>query len=86
MTSSGGRDILHGIMCLAIPIQITELLGDERAAGTQLGVRVEFSTAVLDNPQPGDHVLVHAGMAIQKLDDDEALETLEIWKALQEAE
>jgi len=73
-------------MCLAIPIQITELLDDEQAAGAQLGVRVQFSTAVLENPQIGDYVLVHAGMAIQKLDDEEALETLEVWKDLQEAE
>ncbi len=73
-------------MCLAIPIQITEILDDEQAAGAQLGVHVQFSTAVLENPQIGDYVLVHAGMAIQKLDDEEALETLEVWKELQETE
>lgn len=72
-------------MCLAIPIQMTEILGDEEAAGTQMGVRVQFSTAVLENPQIGDYVLVHAGMAIQKLDDEEALETLAVWADLQEA-
>ncbi len=70
-------------MCLAIPIQIEEIQADEQALGAQLGVRVQFSTAVIENPQVGEYVLVHAGMAIQKLDEAEALETLAIWADIQ---
>jgi len=70
-------------MCLAVPIQITEILADEQAMGTQLGVHIQFSTAVIENPEIGDYVLVHAGLAIQKLDEAEAFETLEIWKDIQ---
>ena len=70
-------------MCLAIPIQIEEILADEQAMGGQLGVRVQFSTAVIDSPQVGDYVLVHAGIAIQKLDEAEALETLAVWDDIQ---
>lgn len=70
-------------MCLAIPIQITCILADEQAEGAQLGVHVQFSTAVVENPQVGDYVLVHAGIAIQKLDEADALETLAVWDDIQ---
>jgi len=73
-------------MCLAIPIRIEEILPDEQALGAQSGVRVHFSTAVVENPAVGDYVLVHAGMAIQKLDEDEALETLAVWAEIQDGE
>ncbi len=71
-------------MCLAIPIQISRLSGDEQAEGTQQGVVLPFSTAVIENPQVGDYVLVHAGIAIQKLDEADALETLAVWAELQQ--
>ncbi len=70
-------------MCLAIPIQIDEIQADEQALGAQLGVRIQFSTAVIENPKVGDYVLVHAGIAIQKLDDADALETLAVWADIQ---
>jgi hydrogenase expression/formation protein HypC len=34
----------------------------------------------------GDYVLVHAGYAIQKMDEKEALETLSLWNEILEAE
>jgi hydrogenase expression/formation protein HypC len=70
-------------MCLAIPIQITRTLPDEQAEGAQLGVHIQFSTIVVENPQVGDYVLVHAGIAIQKLDEADALETLAVWADIQ---
>lgn len=73
-------------MCLAIPIQITRVLADEQAEGAQLGVHVQFSTAVVENPRIGDYVLVHAGIAIQKLDEADALETLAVWDDIQGGE
>ena len=73
-------------MCLAIPIQIDEIQADEQAFGSQLGVRIQFSTAVIENPRIGDYVLVHAGIAIQKLDEADALETLAVWADIQGGE
>jgi hydrogenase expression/formation protein HypC len=70
-------------MCLAIPIKIIQILPDEQASGAQLGVQIQFSTAVVENPQIGDYVLVHAGIAIQKLDEADALETLAVWADIQ---
>ncbi len=46
------------------------------------GVQREASLMMIDDVQVGDYVLIHAGFAIEKIDDDEAQLTL---KALREA-
>jgi hydrogenase expression/formation protein HypC len=69
-------------MCLAVPIRVVELLGNQRAVGEQMGVQVEFSTALLESIDLGDYVLVHTGIAIETLDEAEAQETLSIWNEL----
>jgi hydrogenase expression/formation protein HypC len=69
-------------MCLAVPIKVVELLEGQKAIGEQLGVQVEFSTALLENPKIGDYVLVHTGIAIETLDEADAHETLAIWNEL----
>ncbi len=70
-------------MCLAVPIKVVELLGGGMAVGEQLGVQIEFSTALLDQVELGQYVLVHTGIAIEALDESEAQETLAIWDELQ---
>ena len=40
-------------MCLAVPIKVVELRDGDRAVGEQLGVQVEFSTALLDEVAAG---------------------------------
>ena len=70
-------------MCLAVPIKVVELLDEQMAVGEQLGVQVEFSTALLDEVKIGDYVLVHTGIAIETLDENEANETLAVWNELQ---
>ena len=66
-------------MCLAVPIKVIELLDGQLGVGEQLGVQVEFSTALLDEVKIGDYVLVHTGIAIETLDEKEARETLAVW-------
>jgi hydrogenase expression/formation protein HypC len=39
---------------------------------------------LLESPRLGDYVLVHAGFAIQKVDEKEALETLQLWREILE--
>ncbi|MCF7818604.1 MAG: HypC/HybG/HupF family hydrogenase formation chaperone [Kiritimatiellales bacterium] len=63
-------------------MKVVELLDGQMAVGEQLGVQVEFSTALLDDVKLGDYVLVHTGIAIETLDEDEAQETLNIWNEL----
>lgn len=70
-------------MCLAVPIRVVELLEGQMALGEQLGVQIQFSTALLEAVEVGDYVLVHTGIAIETLDEAEANETLSIWNDLQ---
>ena len=70
-------------MCLAVPVKVVEVLDGQMAVGEQLGVQVEFSTALLEDIREGIYVLVHTGIAIETLDEDEARETLAVWNALQ---
>ena len=69
-------------MCLAVPVKVVELLEGQMAIGKQLGVQLEFSTALLDEAKVGSYVLVHTGIAIEVIDEAEAQETLSIWNAL----
>lgn len=52
-------------MCLAIPAKIIECRG-EWARVEVGGVEREVNVAFVDDPQPGDYVLLHAGFAIRK--------------------
>ena len=70
-------------MCLAVPIRVVELLEGQMALGEQLGVQIQFSTALLESVEVGDFVLVHTGIGIEILDENEAHETLSIWNELQ---
>lgn len=69
-------------MCLAVPVKVVELLDGQMAVGEQMGVQVEFSTALLDDVKLGDYVLVHTGIAIDTIDEADAQETLAIWNEL----
>lgn len=74
-------------MCLAVPMQITHRDGDSIVAEID-GVSREASLMMLgEDVQVGDYVLIHAGFAISRLDEAEALETLSLMReclALQE--
>lgn len=62
-------------MCLAIPSKIVEI-NDNMGVIDVAGVQREASLLLLEAPQVGDWVIVHAGFAIQKLDDAAAQESL----------
>ena len=72
-------------MCLAVPMKIVELK-DMEAIVELGGVRRSVSLTLLteDTLQVGDYVIVHAGFAIQKLDDDDARERLILLKEMRE--
>ncbi len=64
-------------MCLGIPMLIVEKNGNDAVAESG-GVRKTIRLDLIDTAAIGDYVLIHAGYAIEKLDTDEALETLEL--------
>jgi hydrogenase expression/formation protein HypC len=63
-------------MCLAIPVEVLEILPDDRAVVSLDGVRKDISIALLDAVQPGDFVILHVGYALSRLDPEEARKTL----------
>ncbi|MEO0080861.1 MAG: HypC/HybG/HupF family hydrogenase formation chaperone [candidate division WOR-3 bacterium] len=64
-------------MCLAIPVRITELRGD-MAVGEVGGIEREISVLMTPDVRVGDYVIVHAGFALQIVDQEEAKENLRI--------
>ena len=68
-------------MCLAIPTRIVELLPGAQARVSLDGVMKTISTALLDDLAVGDYVILHVGYALVKVDEDEALRTLELLRA-----
>jgi len=67
-------------MCLAVPLQILEIEGQEALCG-HAGLEVRARLDLLEDPAPGDWVLIHAGFAITKVHPQEAEET---WALLAE--
>jgi hydrogenase expression/formation protein HypC len=64
-------------MCLAVPARIIELKACEAVIEIR-GVRRRCNVAFIEAPAAGDHVLVHAGFAIQKWSDEDVREYEEI--------
>jgi len=67
-------------MCLAVPMKVVEREGDKGVAELQ-GVTREVALHFVD-AQVGDYILVHAGFAIQKVDEESALETIELFRSM----
>jgi hydrogenase expression/formation protein HypC len=64
-------------MCLAVPVRIVSIDGDE--AETEIaGVRRRASIALTPEARVGDYVLLHTGYAIGVVDEAEAEETLKL--------
>ena len=64
-------------MCLAVPVKIVSIDGDE--AETEVaGVRRRVSIALTPEAKVGNYVLLHTGYAIGVIDEAEAEETLKL--------
>ena len=71
-------------MCLAIPLQLIEINGNA-AIGEAMGMRREIRVDFIEKPKVGDYVIVHAGFAIERLPEQQALEDLEAWEEVRDA-
>lgn len=76
-------------MCLAIPGRIVEVQENEnellRTARVDFsGVVKNVSLACTPQARTGEYVLVHAGMALETIDEEEARRTLELFEELGE--
>ena len=72
-------------MCLAVPSKIIEI-NDNIAKVDVDGVIRETSLMLMEDAKIGDYVIVHAGFAINKVDEDAALQTIKDLKSFLAAE
>lgn len=71
-------------MCLGIPARILET-GDGTAIVELGGVRREISVMLIDDASVGEWVIVHAGFAIERLSEQEAEQTLALFREIADA-
>ncbi len=71
-------------MCLAMPMKINKIEGSLaqcEAGGLTQDIRIDF----IRDAHPGDYVMVHAGFAIEKMSEKEALENMELLEEIKNA-
>lgn len=70
-------------MCLAIPGKILEINGNSALVDFD-GIKKNVIIALVQNPEVGKYVIVHAGYVIEIMDEKDALEAVEQWKEIAE--
>jgi hydrogenase expression/formation protein HypC len=66
-------------MCIAIPSKIVKIENNMATIDVD-GAKREASLLLLDDPKVGDYVIVHAGFAIHKINEADALESLKLMR------
>lgn len=75
------NEMEYNIMCLAIPLKVVNMEGNV-AIVEESGIRRDVRLDLMEGVGVGDYVLVHAGFAIQKLNESEAAETLDLMREI----
>lgn len=70
-------------MCVAIPGKVIEIYEGESLIDFGK-IKKRVNTFFIDNIQLGDYVLIHAGCGIEKVSEEEAIETMDIFKSISE--
>ena len=68
-------------MCLAIPGKILEITENSALVDFD-GIKQKVIIALIQNPEIGKYVIVHAGYAIEMMNEEEAKVAIEQWKEL----
>ena len=72
-------------MCLAIPVKVLRI--DGSLAEVELGGNIMAAdVSLLEEVKVGDYVIMHAGIAIEKYDEEEAEKTLDLIRQISELE
>ncbi|MFP4546929.1 MAG: HypC/HybG/HupF family hydrogenase formation chaperone [Fidelibacterota bacterium] len=69
-------------MCLAVPMKVKKISGNNAIAEVNQ-VEYDVNVTMMENLKVGDYVIVHAGFAIEIMDEKEAQETLALWHNMQ---
>jgi len=70
-------------MCLAIPGKIVSIDGHTALVDFD-GIEQKIIIALVLNPEVGKYVIVHAGYAIEQMEEKDAIEAIEQWKEIAE--
>jgi len=68
-------------MCLAIPAKIIKI-ENRTAISDMMGNEVRADISVMPDVKVGDYILIHAGFAIQRIDERDAQETLTLFQQM----
>jgi hydrogenase expression/formation protein HypC len=71
-------------MCLSLPARIISIEGDMGQVSVG-GVVFRAGLQMVEGVKVGDYVLLHAGFAIEKMKEEEAMETLRLLKEMEES-
>ena len=71
-------------MCLAVPLKIVEIDG-LNTVGEVEGLRRRMRLDFIKEPKLGEYVIVHAGFAIERLPEKQALEDIAEWAEVENA-
>jgi len=72
-------------MCLSIPSKIVVIDEDNVATVDTMGVKRQVSLDLMpDEVAVGDYILIHVGFAMSKIDEEEALQSLEAYQEILE--
>ena len=69
-------------MCLAVPMKLIKIEGEMGLVEVG-GVQREVELQLMEDVKAGDYLIVHAGFAIQKLNEKDALETLALFREME---
>lgn len=72
-------------MCLAVPGKIVSVQSPENALVDLGGIEKTINVSLIEDPRPGEWVIVHVGFALQKIDEQEAQATLRALSEVAEA-
>ena len=70
-------------MCLAVPLKLIEIDG-KNAVGESMGMQRKLRVDFIPEPKVGDYVIVHAGFAIERLPEAQALEDIAAWEEIRD--
>ena len=70
-------------MCLAVPLKIIAIDG-KNAVGESMGMQRKLRVDFIPEPKIGDYVIVHAGFAIERLPEEQALENIAAWEEIRD--
>ncbi len=70
-------------MCLAIPAKVISVKGESAKVCIE-DVEYTASLLLLNDVKPGDFIMLHAGFAIEKVDPEEAEETLRLLNEMEQ--